>query len=279
MIQAKAMLADLSISIWTAQKHDKKVSAEVEKSHGAHDAGRFNKALIDKAHLEPLMKLAGELRTYHYQRTLPWTDKGQRLLPSMLFMEYSAEIRKFKAEFSKRVQDFLAIYPRLVQDASVRLNTMFKPDDYPKAYEIADKFSIDIEFMPVPAAHDFRVDLAEDAKDEIQKSITQAVSQRQAKAVKDCYSRVQEVVKRISETCSKEKPRIYDTLIENARDLVGVLSGLNITNDPDITRLEQEVAAMLVDPQTLRDSPDARKKIADAADAILANMPFAAENA
>ena len=39
MIQSRAMLANLSISQWTARKYDKSVSSEVEKAHAAHDAG------------------------------------------------------------------------------------------------------------------------------------------------------------------------------------------------------------------------------------------------
>ncbi|MBS0454009.1 MAG: hypothetical protein JSS14_22125 [Proteobacteria bacterium] len=272
IIQNKAMLVDLSISMWTATKHDKTVSAEVERAHGAKDAGRYNKALIDKSYLEPISKIANAARQYHYSRTLPWTDKGQRLLPSILFTDYSAELRKLKAEFSKAVDAFLQVYPDLRDKARTRLGTMFNPEDYPQGWELRDKFAIDTEIFPVPDAQDFRVDLANEQRDEIQASITKAVTSRQAKAVKDCYQRVREVVARISEQCGKEKGRIHDSLMDNARDLCGVLSGLNITDDPDIKQLERDIATMLVDPQALRDSPVERKKAADAADEILKKL-------
>ena len=47
MLNHKAMLMTLSISQWTARKHDKHASSEIEKSHGAKNAGRFNKLLVD----------------------------------------------------------------------------------------------------------------------------------------------------------------------------------------------------------------------------------------
>ena len=41
MITEKAMLAAVHISIWTAVKHDRKVSRDVADQHGAHQgAGR-----------------------------------------------------------------------------------------------------------------------------------------------------------------------------------------------------------------------------------------------
>ena len=272
MIQAKAMLVDLSISMWTATKHDKKVSAEVEKSHGAHDAGRYNKALIDKAYLEPISKMAGNVRQYHYSRTLPWTDKGQRLLPSKLFMEYRSEIVKMKVEYRRLTDEFLKVYPDLRDKARTRLGTMFRPEDYPQPFELRDKFAIELEIMPVPDAADFRVDVGNEERDGIRAEITESVNTRSAKAVRDCYTRVREVVSRISVQCNNEKGRIHDSLIDNARDLVAVLGGLNLTDDPEIKQLERDIASILVNPQALRDSPETRKQTADAADEILKKL-------
>ena len=49
MITERAMLAAVHISIWTAVKHDRKVSREVAEQHGAHaGAGRYNKKLCAK---------------------------------------------------------------------------------------------------------------------------------------------------------------------------------------------------------------------------------------
>jgi hypothetical protein len=50
MITERAMLAAVHISIWTAVKHDSKVSREVAARHGAYDgAGRYNKQLLREA--------------------------------------------------------------------------------------------------------------------------------------------------------------------------------------------------------------------------------------
>ena len=47
MITERAMLAAVHISIWTAVKHDRKISRDVASQHGAHQgAGRYNKQLL-----------------------------------------------------------------------------------------------------------------------------------------------------------------------------------------------------------------------------------------
>ena len=83
MITEKAMLAAVHISIWTAVKHDRKVSRDVADQHGAHQgAGRYDKQLLRGADkLDELRTLAGQIRQYFYKITLPWSDEGFRLLP------------------------------------------------------------------------------------------------------------------------------------------------------------------------------------------------------
>ena len=60
MITERAMLAAVHISIWTAMKHDRKISRDVANQHGAREgAGRYNKQLLSgAAKLDALRTLA-----------------------------------------------------------------------------------------------------------------------------------------------------------------------------------------------------------------------------
>lgn len=274
MLQSKAMLATLSISQWTARKQDKTISAEVERTHGAHDAGRFNKLLVNKALLEPISKLAGQVREYHYFNTLAWANSGARLLPTKLFLEYSAQIRKFKEQFNQLVLDFKTEYPAEVQAARNRLGTMYNPGDYPEVWQLDDRFSINLEFTPIPDAQDFRVDVSAEAQAELRESITQAVAVRQAEAVKFTFTRVRDVVSMISDRLSKDDPVFKDSLISNAEDLCTVLDALNITNDEQLTRVRDAILYhLIVSPSSLRASQVMRKHVAARAEEILALLP------
>jgi hypothetical protein len=110
MITERAMLAAIHISIWTAVKHDRKVSQDVAHQHGAHvGAGRYNKQLLNGAEkLEELRTLAGQIRQHFYRITLPWSDEGFRLLPSNFYFDLMARMREFEARFDQGVENFLA---------------------------------------------------------------------------------------------------------------------------------------------------------------------------
>lgn len=274
IVQTRAMLATLSISAWTARKQDKSVSAEVEKAHGAHDAGKYNKLLVDKSLLDPISKLAARVRESHYYSTMPWNDSGARLLPTKLFASYTDKMRIFRVDFDRLVNELLRKYPAEVQAARVRLGSMYNPGDYPDASELIDRFSINVEFTPVPDGKDFRVDLGEAAAQELRASVTAGVALRQVQARKATYARVREVVSKIEERLSVPDAIFKDTLISNAQDLCLVLDGLNIDEDPVLTEITYNIAHHLDYPPTLlRTSPTARRAAVEAARDILAKTP------
>jgi hypothetical protein len=268
-----AMLASLNISQWSARKHDKSVTAEVDKAHAAKDGGRYNKLLIDKLALDPADKIANAARIYHYKVTLPWGDNGDRLLPATLFMDYTATLRQFRTEFEQRVAELVRDYPRLKTEARVRLGTMYNANDYPS--DIRDRFQFSTSFSPVPTANDFRVNLSAEHIDYIKADITARITARQADAVKDVWGRVRKVVSKIHEQTNDEDRKIYDSVIENARELIELLPALNLTNDPNLAAIEQDVRALLVPPDRLRQDKRLRADTAKAADAILARLPWA----
>lgn len=271
----KAMIVTLNVSCWTARKQDKKVSAEVDAAHNARDAGRYNKLLIDKSYLDPLTSHAGKVRQYHYKMTLPWMDNGGRLLPSKLFMEYRNGIDDLRTEYQRLVDDFLKVYAsNLVQDARVRLGTLYDPEDYPDSTTLREKFGIEMDILPVPTAQDFRVDVAESEINRIREEINRNVVLRQRKAMDDAWSRVHDVVDTIYLRLSADKPVIRDSLIENARELIALLPGLNVIDDPAMTAVAKEITDnLLEDVWTLRNSRAARTKVAAAAQAILQKIP------
>jgi len=84
-LSSRAMLCSLSISMWSARKHDPDASQEIAVRHGAQtDAGRYHKVLLPKEALAEIQKIVSDARQEHYFITLPWDDNGYRVLPALL---------------------------------------------------------------------------------------------------------------------------------------------------------------------------------------------------
>ncbi len=275
-IQTQAMLVNLTISQWTARKHDRRATQEVDQAHNARDAGRYNKLLVDKAALEPITKAANALRMLHYKFTLPWGDNGDRMLPAMLFMQYSDEIRIAKTVFTKAVDVFVRDYPVLIQDTRRRLGTLYDPTDYPAVTQIATRFGAHVGFAPIAAADDFRVSVGEEHVATIRAEITKQAEQRLNDATRECWNRVREVVERYAERMTDEKGRVFDSMVENARTLVTLLPALNVARDPELDAVAHDIERRLlpVTIKQLRSSASARQQVAEAANDIMAKIKW-----
>ncbi|TCU34100.1 hypothetical protein [Rhizobium azibense] len=284
VLSEKAMLSHVRVSAWTARRIDRKVTDEVNESHGAaNDAGRYNKLLVNKEALAPIQSAISAARTFHYSRTLPWQDDGARLLPAAAYLDYTARLRGIRADFDNAVDEFIKGYSKHVEDAKKRLGDLFKPEDYPGEAEIRARFDFKTIINPVPAAEDFRVAVGDAQAEIIRAEIEERAKEQLQEAVRDVYRRVSEVCERMVEKLRNYIPGndnvkaqgiFRDSLVENVRDLALVLPALNITSDPRLSEIAERMRRELVrhDADTLRENEDLRESVADAAAAILADV-------
>src|ERR1700758_5571581 len=280
-LSLRAMLCSLSISQWSASKHDRQASEEIAAQHGAQpDVGRYNKLLIPKQTLAEVRRLAGEARREHYFMTLPWDDNGYRVLPAAVYMEHTEKLREYSRHFLAAVEVFAAQFDQLVLDSRARLGSLFRPEDYPSSKEIRDKFAFDTKVMPLPDANDFRVSLGDEEKDRIKHQITASVEASLTVASRELWQRMYEAVSHMAERlCAYQatdqgvEHPFRDSVVNNLVKLVDVMPRLNVTGDPELERLTAQVrASLLVDAAELRKSEDVRKDTAMKAARIAQQM-------
>jgi hypothetical protein len=243
MITERAMLAAVHISIWTATKHDRKVSRDVASQHGAHQgAGRYNKQLLmGAAKLEELRTLAGQIRQHFYKITLPWSDEGFRLLPSHFYFDLTARMREFETAFSLGVDEFLKVYPDYIREAQSELNGLFRAEDYPAVDKLRDKFEVKLEILPIPTGDDFRVTLSAEEQARVASEIDVSVRQSLARGTEDLWKRLREVVTHMVDRLNEPESRFHATMVTNVFDLVSLLPQLNVNHDAELDRFAAQI--------------------------------------
>jgi len=285
-LSRKATLVSVQISQWTARKLDKRVTDEVNQSHGASkDAGRYNKLLIEAQRLAKINSLVSQARNLHYRLTKPWCDEGLRILPNQLHQQFAEEFRKLKREFNQAADEFAHDYPTFVAERKRALNGLFNEEDYPSASEIRGKFQLDTKTFPVPDAGDFRSDvLDEDMVEDIKRELNETSDRVLADARKDTARQIVEVVGHMAEklgtyktkTAEPGKKMSYftDSLVGNVRELAELLPAFNLTNDPAlddiIERIQRELC--VEEAETLRENDQARAVVQKSADDILKDV-------
>jgi hypothetical protein len=238
MITERAMLAAVHISIWTAMKHDRKVSHDVATQNGAPvGAGRYNKQLLRGAErLEDLRTLAGQIRQYFYKITLPWSDEGYRLLPAHFYFDLTARMREYEQTFSRQVEDFLAVYPSYIEQVRPELNGLFREEDYPKPDALRKKFGLKLEVLPIPSGDDFRVTMSAEEQARVAREIDENVRQSLQKGTADLWNRLKDVVGHLADRLNEPESRFHVSLVTNVFDLVDLLPQLNVGQDQELNR-------------------------------------------
>ncbi len=285
-IDTCAMLAEFNASVWTARKLDKGATEEVvtAKRAGAKDAARVNKHLLaGRDELEVIQSMIGRARQYVYDNTLPWSDSGLRLLPTINVEEVATKMAELEEEFEALVKNFVTIYPTLITAQAMALGDMFKRDDYPTANEIMTKFSFRVNYMPVPTAGDFRIDVGNAAMDDIKAKLQRLADERVEQAMADVRKRLGDHLKRMSDRLTTDyiageaKPRkFHDSLVEGALELCDMTKALNVTGDADLesTRSQLEQLLCNVTPTELRKNAAVRDDVKKNVDAILDKFNF-----
>ena len=282
-ISASALLVELNISVWPASKIDREVTNKVNSDACAvQGASQTKKNLFAGTSLrKDIEKFAARVRLYHNQHTLPWADKGERLLPTKLFMEYKQTMNGYEQTFNMMCQNFYAEYPRLVADAPMSLGVLFNAEDYPDITNVMNKFGFKRSVKPVPEAGDFRLDVPAEDMRELVFSFEAQQREKLAEAVREPWERLHSELSAISKKLTDVegddgKKRYHDTLVSNPLELCSLLTKLNITNDPALeeARRQLELTMLGADIETIKEDADVRKQLKSKVDGILNKFNF-----
>lgn len=286
-IDTCATLVEFSAPMWTARKLDRSTTDEVltNKKAGAHDAARVNKHLLaGRMELEVIQRHINVARAYVYDHTIPWSDRGTRLLPATNFLAFDERMKQAEEEFVALVEEFVRVYPTLITAQAMALGDMFNRDDYPDPASIRQKFSWHLYYTPVPTAGDFRIDVGNAAQAELQRKLVEMSDKRVEEAVRSLWDTMREHLQRMSRQLTVEvaadgtekKSKLYDSLLDGGLDLCARMRTLNVINDAQLeqARRELEQAISNVDIADLRKDTAARTEVKARVDELLDKFNF-----
>jgi hypothetical protein len=268
------MLVELNISVWTGRKFDKQVSAEIDvQKQTTTRAGNYHKNLTaDEPHFQAIGKYAGNVRTYHYFSTMPWSDSGLRLLTTGMYFDYQKKISEMEQEFYRLVSVAVDDWDNMIARARVKLGDLFNVEDYPSKDEIINKYRFSVKYSPVPSVGDWRVDVGNEAMAYLNECHAKAQQENIEGAYKEVWDRTYEALTNMSNKLSGDKKQIFrDTLVSNVSDMVGLLEKFNITGDETMRKAKTKLEDIMfgITPDALREDDDLRLDTKSKVDALL----------
>ena len=281
-IATSAVLVSLSISVPTLTKKDKRASEEVTYNKNAkRGAANVTKKLVSSDVHDSIKQLVGRVRTYHRENTIPWGDLGARLLPNTLLIDYRNQMQDYQREFESLRDDFLDIYPSEVAQAQGTLGDLFDEADYPSVYDLEQKFRMGLGYEPIPDAGDFRLDVNNEARAEMQQQYEDLMGSRMKSAMEDVWKRLLEPLQNMSSRLDYDdngtptNGHFKGTIVDNIMDIVDLMKHVNVTKDPEMERVRIELREALrgVSFDGLKDSDSLRRTTKRKVDDIIKTLP------
>jgi hypothetical protein len=280
-VAGRGLLVVVKMSRWDGKARDRKAAAELAKAKGAKaEMISLEKTLMESDLLTEIHAEMTQLGFYYRARTLPWTDKGPRILPSVGYQEFADGVRLRTEKIERLVERFCrdeypAFWARMRNLHA--LGALFDEKDYPHPSKMAAKFGVEYDLFPMPEVGDFRTELTPSDKRRVEaryRALLGAGVAEVQKRMLDVVGSMAEALPQFDPTAKGNGRRFSDSLVENVRGLVALLPGLNLTGDPVIADLTERMAAKLCrhDAEVLKTSDTARSEVAEAAEKMFAEM-------
>jgi len=285
-IGSSAMLVDMSISTWTGRKKDKKASEDVTDANFAASgvASVHKKLLADCQELVAVQKFTANSRNMHYAMTMPWSKTGLALLPTAQYFKYHQAMTDIQNEYWRLVDTFLQGYEWEITQASAKLGDLFNRDEYPTLDSLRSKFAFNLSYVPLPDAGDFRIDINNEANEQIKDHYQSYYAAQLDNAMNDVWTRLHKALAAMSErldyspsatTKADGKKTFRDSLVGNVLDMVELLNVCNVSGDSQMNaaRMKLEDALRGVNADALREDAHLRSETKRTVDEVIKSLP------
>lgn len=144
--------------------------------------------------------------------------------------------------------------------APLTLGDWYDPDQYPSWEEFREQYEMEgYEVIPVDPG-DLPMEISAEERDRLRAEATARLTERMQESSLSLANQLLTFVANMATVLSKEKPKIFETLVTNIEGLCNNAGSLNVSNDPAITEIiEQARSLTAYSAQDLRASADLRR--------------------
>ena len=285
VIANSAVLVRLNISVWGASKRNKDLENEVARGKNADPKAMrmYDNLMVGSTGHKDVQKHAANVRLWHTNMTLPWDERGYRLCPTSIFLDYKSQHNLKKAAFDSMLDTFRVKYFSYRETARQYRGDMFNENDYPPVEEVMSKFAWNFVVAPVPESGHLCIDLPEQEMQELRQSCDEEVERKVAEAAKENEKRLLKELQGISAKCTDtgdddedDKKRWHDTFVTNPIDLCRMLKHMNLSNDLKVEEARQRLEDVMAGKtkEMFKDSPTIRQEVKDEVDSIITSYDW-----
>ena len=277
-LPSNMLLVKFHFRVWTPKVKDEKLARAGEEKLGL----KYGRASATVRLMDDHRELAAVLnyKQLFYQwcraNTGRWEEWGARYITAAKLLDFMPEWEARRDKFFELVDIADATYPQYYAAEAAELGASFNPLNYPALGNFKSYF--DVGYHPVPLPDYSRLkDVEGFTQQDVDYFLEQAeaeLQQKVADAQQDLITRVYDHVNRIAKKLiipiGESGAKFHDTMLESIQTNMELFRDLNITKDPKLTELldEIETKILVTHPDNLRNNPITRQAVANNAISI-----------
>lgn len=245
----------------------------------AHDANARRVATsvkkLDSDILAPNTSVVNRARKFFETYSIPWLNGGLRYVPIANYPKVKSGLQELSNEFEDTFMEIDSNYDSHKLDYLKQVNDIADEVPFPTREQLRAGFSFSWTEMPLPNVDDIR--LKHISKKDAE-AIEEGVKSQYAKILKnsqyEIVDRLRELVAHLKDKLDADGGRVFHAAVENVQEAVAIVETLNITGDPDVTRIINRVRAEIatIDVDALKKDDNLRMAKSNLASDVLADI-------
>lgn len=210
-------------------------------------------------------------KSYWRDMTVPYPERGIRLIRRDRLEEFNRKMREFKTELRSAVNALHDAYEALCQSAQQSLGELFSVADYPSI--IGDEFSIEWDFPTIGAPEYLKTlnpALYEAEQAKVDARFNEAVTLAEQAFTAELHGLVGHLLERLKPDATGEQKVFRDKAVTNLAEFFDRFKEMSTGSNPALAQLVHQAQAALrgeggnlVNPSDLRNSADLQTQIAN----------------
>ena len=293
-LNEKAVLVSGSTKKYTATVKNNEATSKLAADNNTTDEWlNVTQRLVAKGVVDEPRKIAASGKNYlrgtspgafdgeYLRGGLPYWDKNVHILPNNLSDKVLRNLGASLEAFNEAVERVRKALPDAIRQAAIENPVLSSQVDVPDVDVICDeKFLFEWELNIIPSSDDIRVDASKEFVDELMSSVEGKANRKLQEVTDHSVKALIKVASHLAKSCEdynpekKGKSPFRDSTINQVRELIPVIRGLNINKDAAIDRAATDLLGEVGNKSAdeLREDDDGRKNVATQARKVAASL-------
>lgn len=277
----KALLVKLTSHKPTLFKRQEAQTTQLQQLADDKAAAAYVKLFKFKTPVHEVLALHRDVIRLHHRLTLPYEDRGPRLLPNAQYLAYTQVMRTAIDAVTQWFEAHRTHYATYVGADCAARGWQVQPDQYPTIAQFEEALSHDVEFLPMPQLTHFLFDLSPEDRANFAARQAAVVATATADALDRVRKPLDALLARLQTYAGQPGQRFHNSLLTNVADGLDDCERLLLQDLPphvadQFHALRVAISTLTTNLDLIRDNHIARDAVADLVATTLTTLQEAA---